>query len=104
MARDTERHVCKKGALPAAPPCTDDVSKLLKIQQIEAAMTKIARALPSNSGLSAVWARLEKMHLKAVTELETETEVQKRARAWLEGQKEIPSRRSAMSDSDKPAP
>lgn len=49
-------------------------------------MSKIARALPSNTSLSSVWVRLERMHLEAVTERAIETEVQARARAWLEDQ------------------
>ena len=80
------------------------VSNCAHIKRIEAAMSKIARALPSNTSLSSVWERLEDMHLKAVTERQTETAAQARACAWLEGQKEIFSGRSAVTGSDKPGP
>lgn len=104
MARDRSKLVREEGALPVAAPLAAASSKCAHISRIEAAMFKIARALPSNSSLGSVWTRLEDMHQQAIAERERETETQTRARAWLEAQKEIPSRRSAMSDSGKPAP
>lgn len=104
MAQNRSKHVREEGPQRAASARAAEPSDCAHIKRIESAMSKIARALPSNASLSSVWTRLEDMHHQAITNHKNETEAQTRARAWLEAQKEIPSRRSAMSDSGKPAP
>lgn len=104
MARDRTRQTREEGELPAASPVAGTSAKYAHIKRIEAAMSKIARALPLNSSLSSVWNRLEDMHQQAMAEREKETEAQVRARAWLKDQNEIPSKRTAISASGKPAP
>lgn len=87
MARHRSRHVREEGSLPTASARVAAFSNGAHIKRIEAAMSKIARALPSNASLGSVWERLEGMHLEAVRERAIETEIQERARAWLKDQK-----------------
>ena len=74
------------------------------VARIEAAMSKIARALPYNAALSPVWARLEQMLGVAVTKRKKETDAQTSARAWLAAQNEMSAKSAAVSASGKPAP
>lgn len=87
MARDRRSHMRQEGSLSAAPSGADVASRVFHLARIEAAMSKIARSLPHNPSLSAVWIRLEQMQSEAAALHQKETEVQMRAWAWLEVKK-----------------
>lgn len=74
------------------------------VRRIEAAMEKIAEALPHDSDLGLVWERLEGMHAEAITMQTKRTETQSRASKWLARQKDISLRSFATSANDNPAP
>lgn len=103
MARDRKRHA-QDGEVPTAPPVAASSIAVASVSRIEAAMSKIARALPANPSVGLIWARLEDMHQQATTRRHEETEAQASARAWLAAQNEISANKAAVSASDKPAP
>lgn len=103
MAR--ERRTNTQNEWPAgASPSTGESSVSAHVTRVEAAMSKIARALPDDAALAPVWNRLLEMHAEAVTKKAKETKAQASARMWLVGQNETPSNSTAMSASGKPAP
>lgn len=79
------------------------MSTSASIHRIEAAMAKIATALPDNPALGPVWGRLQVMWTEAKAGQAQETEAQASARAWL-AQKEMSAINAAMSSSGSPAP
>lgn len=103
MARDQKRRA-QDVEVSVAPPHAASSATTANVSRIEAAMSKIARALPANPSLGLVWARLEDMHRQATTRRQDETEAQASARAWLAAQNEISANKAAVSASDKPTP
>ncbi len=103
MARKRKTYT-QRGLLPEVATTAAISTVFAHIERLEAAMSKIARALPHDAALALVWARLVEMHEDAVTEQAKETEAQSSARRWLAAQKEMSFSNTAMSASGNPAP